>query len=52
MEIVAFLVFGLVVWWIPACIAYKKGRRFWTWFIYEGVQKDSFAARRESSMPV
>ena len=28
------LIVGLLIWWIPAFIAYKKGRRFWVWYIY------------------
>ena len=28
------IAFAIALWWIPAHIAYKKGRRFWLWYLY------------------
>ncbi len=29
-----FLIFFIPFWGIPAYIAYRKGRRFWLWYLY------------------
>ena len=35
--VVVFLAVGIAIWWIPAYIAYKKGKRFWLWYLYGAV---------------